>query len=149
MEKCLNTLINRHASLRTYFETTSDGPEQKILEDVTISLKMQHSENKTIEEIFNEFLKPFDLSKAPLLRVSLHALANHQYLLLLDMHHIICDGESIAIFVDELCKLYRGQALDPLSLDYTDYAVWEQNLISSEEYKKSEAFWLKQFEETA
>lgn len=147
LEKCLNTLINRHASLRTYFETTSDGPEQKILEDVTISLKMQHSENKTIEEIFNEFLKPFDLSKAPLLRVSLHALANHQYLLLLDMHHIICDGESIAIFVDELCKLYRGQALDPLSLDYTDYAVWEQNLISSEEYKKSEAFWLKQFEE--
>lgn len=147
LEKCLNTLIARHSALRTYFEVTSDGPKQKVLDSSFISLEVVHSESKTIDEIFKEFLKPFDLSKAPLFRVCLHALSNDQYILLLDMHHIICDGESVAIFTTELCKLYRGEKLEELSLAYTDYAVWEQELATSDHYKRSESYWIKQFEE--
>ncbi len=64
-----------------------------------------------------------------------------KYILLFDIHHTIGDGLSLSILLDELCKLYNREKLPSLSLDYVDYAEWEQNLDLAE----SKNFWINQF----
>ncbi|MCY9614637.1 condensation domain-containing protein, partial [Paenibacillus thiaminolyticus] len=62
-----------------------------------------------------------------------------------DMHHIISDGTSISILVDEFAKLYAGAALEPLKLQYKDYAVWQrEHYADSQAYEQLEAYWVEQ-----
>ena len=63
------------------------------------------------------------------------------------MHHIISDGTSLAIFVDELCKLYNGESLSELKITYKDFAVFEANCLASGKLQDAEKYWLNQFEE--
>lgn len=146
LEKCFNILINRHASLRTYFSFSNDNVVQKVVNHVDFKLDIIHSEDTSPNDVFSEFVKPFDLNNAPLFRACMHIFSDDKYILFIDMHHIICDGESISIFVDELCKLYNDESLPEKEIDYIDYAVWENNNINSNKYAKSEKYWLKQFE---
>lgn len=147
LEACLNTLISRHESLRTHFDIVDNNIVQKI--DDTVIIKLQLSKEtisyKKLHSRFKDFVKPFDLSKAPLFRVQLIKLNNHKVALFVDIHHIISDGASMHIFIDELCKLYNNQVLETASLSYKDFAVWERNALSSNEFNKLEQFWVNQF----
>ncbi|WP_044358115.1 condensation domain-containing protein, partial [Paenibacillus sp. E194] len=83
-------------------------------------------------------------SQAPLLRVQLTKLTDTQHLLLFDMHHIISDGTSMGILIEELTRLYAGDRLEPVSLHYKDYAVWlEENRHSPTDVQQKE-YWLQQ-----
>ncbi|MFW5438909.1 non-ribosomal peptide synthetase, partial [Paenibacillus apiarius] len=89
---------------------------------------------------------PFDLDEAPLLRTTVVRLGEARHLLLFDMHHIVSDGTSISILVDEFVKLYAGEALEPLQLQYKDYAVWQrEHYADSRAYEQLEAYWMDQF----
>lgn len=147
LEECFEILINRHSALRTYFDIENGEVVQKVVHHLDFKLDVIHSEEKNINEVFANFVKPFDLSKAPLFRACIHVLANNKCVLFIDMHHIICDGESIAIFVQELCKLYNGESLSENHLEYVDYSVWEQEQLNTDTYKQSESYWLKQFKD--
>ena len=92
------------------------------------------------------FIRPFDLTQAPLLRVEVLQLAEEKHLLLLDMPHIISDGVSMGVLVEEFTQLYAGKALPALRIQYKDYAVWEQERQGSEAMKANEAYWLEQFD---
>ena len=146
LEKCFNILLNRHCAFRTYFALDGEQVVQKILPKVEFKLEVINMDEKNLESIFESFVKPFDLSKAPLFRAKLYNFADGSSALFIDMHHIICDGESVGIFVDELCKLYNGKKLDANDLDYVDFAVWEDKNINSERYARSKKFWLKQLD---
>lgn len=146
LEKCFNILLNRHCAFRTYFTLNGDEVVQKILPKIDFKLEVTNLDTKNLENIFESFVKPFDLSKAPLFRAKLYNFKDFTSALFIDMHHIICDGESVGIFVDELCALYNGKELSPNTLDYTDYAVWENKNIESNYYDRSKKFWLKQLE---
>lgn len=146
LEKCFNILINRHSALRTYFSFDNDNVVQKVLDHVDFKLNVIHSENQSTEDVFAEFVKPFSLDTAPLFRANMHIFSDNKYILFIDMHHIICDGESVSIFINELCKLYNGEELEKNELDYIDYSVWENNNTNSKQYIESENYWLKQFD---
>ncbi|MCY9513874.1 condensation domain-containing protein, partial [Paenibacillus apiarius] len=89
---------------------------------------------------------PFDLDEAPLLRTTVVRLGEARHLLLFDMHHIVSDGTSISILVDEFVKLYAGEALEPMQLQYKDYAVWQrEHYADSRAYEQLEAYWMDQF----
>ena len=99
LEKCINTLINRHESLRTYFEIVNENVVQKILNNYTFKLEI--IENASFDDkdvLFKDFLKPFDLSIAPLFRAKFIKFTNGKSMLFVDMHHIIADGTSLSIF---------------------------------------------------
>lgn len=147
LENSLNALVARHESLRTYFEVVDNNIVQKINDNIKIKLEISKEtvSYKKLQTRFKDFVKPFDLSKAPLFRVKLLKLNNHKVALLVDIHHIISDGESLHIFVNELCKLYNEQTLDKLSISYKDFATWESNQFTSGKFKVSEDFWLNQF----
>lgn len=149
MEKltsCFKTLINRHASLRTYFELIDGEVFQKIASHVDFTITEVSEEHASIDDVVTNFVKSFDLAKAPLFRVSLVTL-DKQILLLFDMHHIISDGLSLSILTTELSKLYNGEELPSLSMQYVDYAEWEHHHREEHSWQESKDFWMKQFKE--
>jgi len=98
-----------------------------------------------IEKPNHSFIHPFDLSQAPLLRVGLEG-KEHKYILMLDTHHIISDGTSMGLVVKEFMQLYKRETLSPLTLQYKDYATWQNIEKDSQRLKSQETYWLKQLE---
>lgn len=148
LENCLNDLIRKHSSLRTYFTVENGDVVQKIEEKIDFHLEVEKQKAKSNQDLFTEFIKPFDMTKPPLFRAKLVILDDNSCLLLLDMHHIISDGASVEIFVKELCNSYNGIVTPKEKIDYKDFAVWEQEQKNSETYKESKKFWVSQFQDS-
>lgn len=145
LKTCFKTLFERHESLRTYFEIKNDAIVQKIAPNINFKLEIQNSISSNTDYLLKQFIKPFNLAKAPLFRATLVVQNNEKATLLLDMHHSISDGTSISILLEELSKLYNGGALENNSITYTDFSEWEKIHFASSEFKESEKFWLDQF----
>ena len=141
IEETFRKLTKRHESLRTYFETIKGEIVQKIQSDYEFKLE-QRDEN--IEKAVKSFIRPFELEKAPLFRIELLEDKEKVYLLV-DMHHIISDGVSMSIIINEFAQLYNGKKLEDLKLQYKDFAVWQNNFLKSEEMKKQEEYWVNKF----
>ncbi|MCK4764576.1 MAG: amino acid adenylation domain-containing protein, partial [Candidatus Aminicenantes bacterium] len=161
-------LIERHESLRTSFVVVDEQPVQKIHSPEEIEFKIEgaappadkpllstdsHRTNmsytsypsRIIHDPVSRFVRPFDLSKAPLLRVGLVELDEAKNILLVDMHHIISDGFSLAILIKEFVSLFKGETLPPLPVQYKDYSQWLHNRQQQETAQQQETFWLKEF----
>ncbi len=144
LNKCFEKLIERHSSLRTYFEEIDGEIYQKVMPNLSFKLDEIIEKDKSIDEIMKDFVRPFDLAKAPLFRASF-VTQNNKYMLLFDIHHIICDGASLDIFTNELSSLYNGENLSSLSFDYIDYAEWEFKMLANNKYNHQKEFWLSEF----
>jgi len=144
LEAVFGKLIERHESLRSSFELIEEDVVQKIHKEAELEIEYKEA-REDVEEILRSFIRPFDLSKAPLLRVGLIRLHPEKHILMYDMHHIISDGTSMGILVKEFAGLYEGKALPELRLQYKDYAAWQNGMISSEVMRKQEEHWLKTF----
>ncbi|MEE4564544.1 amino acid adenylation domain-containing protein [Paenibacillus polymyxa] len=151
LKMAFTTLIHRHEALRTSFSWINGEPVQSVHDEVEFELKI-HSltskediEEQQIETVLSEFVQPFDLSRAPLLRGELIPLTENQNMLLVDLHHIISDGVSMSIIMDEFVKSYDGQALPPLSVQYKDYASWHNEQVNHGFIKDQESYWLDIF----
>jgi len=139
-------LLERHEALRTSFELIGEEVVQKVHKEAELNVEHKEAREEDIEETVRSFIRPFDLSKAPLLKVGLVKLCPEKHILMFDMHHIISDGTSMGILVKEIMALYEGQKLLPLRLQYKDYAVWQNSMLNSGTMKKQEEHWLKTFE---
>ncbi|MCR4435862.1 MAG: amino acid adenylation domain-containing protein [Clostridiales bacterium] len=141
-ENAFAELIKRHEAFRTSFKMVDGKPVQKISDRVDFNIDFMESDETAVKEIIETFIRPFDLSKAPLLRVKLVKLAENRHILLLDLHHIICDGASMEILLHDLDKLYAGESLPALRIQYKDYCAWQNGLYHSDYIKKQEENWL-------
>ncbi|UCH94750.1 MAG: hypothetical protein JSV88_31440, partial [Candidatus Aminicenantes bacterium] len=92
-----------------------------------------------------DFIRPFDLFQPPLLRVGLIKMEQNRHILMVDIHHIISDGLSQGILVQEFMKLYCGEELPPLRIQYKDYCQWLNSEKQKERLKNQESYWLKEF----
>lgn len=79
--------------------------------------------------MIQERIRPFDLSRGPLLRFSLFKLEAEIHVLFMDVHHIIWDGVSSVVFLQELLDTYMGAELPAMRLQYSDYAEWQQTYM--------------------
>lgn len=149
LELAFNKLINRQPSLRTSFSIENEQVVQKINNNINFKLELDSNiiNNTQLKSTFSNFVKPFDLSEAPLFRAKLFKMDNGKSLLAIDMHHIISDGTSLSVLVNDVCKLYNNEELDELKIDYKDYTVWENNRIDNGDFKEAEDFWLNQFKD--
>ncbi len=146
--KTFTLLIQRHESFRTSFLMVAEEPVQRIFDTVSFAIEISvaaplMSSAKTPEALINAFIRPFNLSQAPLLRVGVVPLAEDSHLLLVDMHHIISDGTSMGVLIKEFMDLYESRPLPQLRLHYKDYAVWTTQ--RKDELSRQEAYWLKEF----
>ena len=118
LERSVNEIIKRHESLRTTFAVHDGEPLQRIHPGLTITLKVTALDHLTGEEredrlqalASEESVKAFDLSRLPLIRVSVFKLADAEHVLIINLHHIVADGLSIGLLLDELDAFYRAFA---------------------------------------
>jgi amino acid adenylation domain-containing protein len=102
--------------------------------------------SSVICRLSSEFFRPFDLTQAPLLQLGLIKISGNQYILMFRMHHIISDGTSMTILLQEFMTIYSGRRLQPLRLQYKDFAQWQFNRLFTGRLKQQEAYWLKRFQ---
>ncbi|MCD8926411.1 condensation domain-containing protein, partial [Staphylococcus epidermidis] len=97
--------------------------------------------SSSYEELIGEFVRPFDLSEPSLIRVKLVKRDTNHYLLLVDMHHIISDGLSINLLMNDFTQYYQNKSIPPLYRQYKDYSEWMKN----RNLDNQRAYWLNQF----
>lgn len=154
-ERCLTALIERHETLRTAFRQKDGAVVQWIASPSPSSLSfvdLRRFSSNEREERFSrltatESARPFDLTRAPLLRATLYRLGPADDRLLLVMHHIVCDAWSVEILVREFAELYsafdagRRPALTPLTVQYADWAQWQRGRLDAGLLDTQLAYW--------
>ncbi len=145
-EEIFNNIIKRNEALRTSFFSVRGEVVQKI--DDKVDFKVAHSKSSEAEakERVKDLVKPFDLSRGPLLRLGIIHIREEIYFIFFDMHHIISDGSSIEILINDFVRLYKGRDLVPLPIQYKDYAAWQNKRFNEETFKAQERYWLKKLE---
>lgn len=144
LEETFKKLIHRHESLRTSFVAIDEQVMQKIDDDVEFAIQVHQVSKDELHEVVNGLIQPFDLSKAPLLRASLVQYEGGN-IFVMDMHHIIADGVSMNILVKDFFQLLAGNELPELSIQYKDFAVWQNEFTHSDLFKRQEKYWLETF----
>jgi len=154
-ERALQRVIDRHECLRTRFVSVDGQPMQVIAADATFAMtchdlrECEHRDDASRALSTALFSKPFDLGVDLPLRVQLVHLEEGVWELHLVMHHIVSDGWSIGILIDELSRYYTADVrsepdpLPPLPIQYVDYAHWQQQWLSHGQLAKQSAFWKK------
>ena len=145
LHQTFEKLIQRHESLRTYFQQYDEQVVQFISKEVELNIEQYTAEEEQISSVIHKFIKPFDLSDNSLIRVGLIKINPTNHILMVDMHHIISDGISMDIMVNEFMALYNDEKLPAVDLQYKDYAEWQQSEDQQEKIKQQKEFWLNEF----
>ncbi len=157
-ETAFDLIIRRHEILRTVFADKGSGPLQHIHEN--FNFKILHTDLTSFsadeagllikKKIDEDAQKPFDLAQDLMLRVSYIKLNDNSGILILNMHHIASDGWSIGILVNEFVSFYttiyksEDLHLEPLAIQYADYAHWQNHWLKGKELEKQLNYWEKQ-----
>lgn len=161
LEQTFSEIVRRHEALRTTFKVLNGQPVQAIAPNLSIPLSVVDlrqfpecdRELQAQQLLAAEFERPFDLSSGPLLRVMLFELSETEHILLLNMHHIICDDWSIGVLIRELGTLYTAftnvtynvfTSLPELPLQYPDFAEWQREWLQGEVLENQLAYWRQQ-----
>ncbi|MFS2001981.1 amino acid adenylation domain-containing protein [Duganella sp. CT11-25] len=155
LRAALTRIVARHEVLRTRFVEQAGQPAQQIDAPAAFALAVSdlralagHEQASAVERYsVDEASAPFDLARGPLIRGQLLRLAEEEHVLLLTQHHIVSDGWSVGLLVEEVRTLYtafsQGQAdpLPPLAVQYADYAQWQRGWLQGELLERQLAFW--------
>ena len=154
----LQEIVHRHETLRTSFRNVNGEPEQYIAATLEMPLEVTDLSSLTdaereprVADLVTEWAcRPFDLERGPLVRAHLLRLGEEEHVLLFSMHHIVGDLWSIGVLVNEWATLYEafsaGQPspLEPLPVQYADYAIWQREWLSSDVLEAQLDYWRKQ-----
>lgn len=157
LQQSLQLLTVRHESLRTTFRTVAGELMQVVHPHSSASLTVVDGTSLLATEqwqqrLVREAQKPFDLAQDPLLRVTLLQLTPTEHILLLVMHHIISDGWSLDILVQELATVYeaiasrRTPVLPDLPIQYADFAIWQRDWLEQGERQRQLQYWQQQLQ---
>jgi acyl-CoA synthetase (AMP-forming)/AMP-acid ligase II/acyl carrier protein len=156
LEQSLNEIIKRHESLRSSFPARDGRPIQIIHESLEIKLSILQNCGSDIQNvILQETQQPFYLSQLPLLRAKLIHQKEDEHLLLISIHHIIADGWSIGILIQELATIYaafsvgKPSPLPELSIQYADYAYWQRQWLQTDVLQPQLTYWKQQLSNSA
>ena len=158
LQQAFDELVNRHEGLRVRFERREGKPVQVISPPQPVAIQIEdlsgaasgNRESRLQQVLREKALAPFDLARGPLLRVVLIKLAEQESVLLISLHHIVCDGWSMGVVLRELGILYGAFAqgysspLEPLEVQYADYAVWQREWLQGAVLEKQLAYWKTQ-----
>ncbi|MFI9272171.1 non-ribosomal peptide synthase/polyketide synthase [Kitasatospora sp. NPDC052896] len=149
LARALAAVVARHQALRTTFDETDGRLVQTVRPAEPVALPIRDlSAPETLDATLSkEYSRPFDLRQGPLLRALLVRESDNSHVLLLTAHHIVTDGWSMGVLLDELCTAYdalaRGAApeLPPVATQYPDFAVWQREQLSGARLEKHLAYW--------
>ncbi|MBR2569466.1 MAG: non-ribosomal peptide synthetase, partial [Paenibacillus sp.] len=142
LNEALNQLCKRHELLRTHFVHIKDKFLQVIEDEVHFELEYGEDTLEHVQDCFQQFIRPFDLSQAPLMRAKIVQVERNESVLMLDIHHIIFDDGSTAVLLNELSELYNGGLLPELRVQYKDFSAWH----NAKDWTVQEQYWLREHE---
>ncbi|SDG06453.1 amino acid adenylation domain-containing protein [Lentzea fradiae] len=139
----------RHEVLRTVFLDLDGDPRQVILPEPQFSLVVTHADVTdrdayAVSRAAEAAREPFDLADGPLLRAELVVFDPTDSLLLISMHHIVCDGWSTQLLFSELSTVYSGQHLGPAPAQYLDFSRWQAEWLDGQESAEQLGYWTRQ-----
>lgn len=143
LQSCLKKLITRYDVLKASFFQEDSSAFMKIHTEISFelnTLKTDFSSPGFVESL----IKPFDLKEPGLFRVCL--VKNEKHFLFFDFHHIIMDGVSVSLFIEELIQLYQGDQLEQPSAQYSDFVRWSENRKKSENLAIQRQYWMNELE---
>ncbi|MGW7819955.1 non-ribosomal peptide synthase/polyketide synthase [Streptomyces puniciscabiei] len=149
LQAALTTVVARHEALRTTFDEDGGRPVQTVHPAGAVPLTVLEPDDVDAA-LLQEYARPFDLSQGPLLRACLLREPAASHVLLLTAHHIVTDGWSMGIVLDELCTAYdalaRGAApaLPAVPVQYPDFAAWQREQLSGLRLERHLAYWRDQ-----
>jgi thioesterase domain-containing protein/acyl carrier protein len=158
LEQSLKTLIARHEPLRTTFAAVDNQPMQVVHESPELPLSVidlsqvveGDRSSLAMQQVKEEAQRLFDLTQDQLFRVQLIKLADEEYILSLTVHHIVFDGWSEGILLQELSNFYTAYvsgttpSVSPLSIQYADFSVWQRQWLQGELLEALQRYWQKQ-----
>jgi amino acid adenylation domain-containing protein len=159
LQRALDAVVARHAGLRTSIVAFDGVPEQEVAEGGVVVIERielpevadRDESTRQAESIAADRARqPFNLAAGPLIRATLIRTGPDRHLFLLVMHHVITDGTSMRIVMEELSAGYRAEltgvpaSLPPLWMSYGDYAVWQHDWMSGEELERQLSYWREQ-----
>lgn len=158
LQRAFETLIQRHEILRTCFPASADQPRQKILPTAQCDFTVEttdlsgavdpQAELRSLQ--MRELLAPMDLATGPLFRARLVRLSSFRHVCICTMHHIVTDGWSIEVLLEEFGQLYRAfcrsgdDPLPPLEFQFRDYTAWLNRLLAGPDGQRMKQYWLEQ-----
>ena len=150
-QRSLNEIVCRHEILRTTFDFRNGEPVQVISECLDVRAVVidvrEAGEAGWKERAIEDARRPFNLAQGPLVRVALFRLAEEDHVVLITMHHIICDGWSMGVLFRELATLYSSAVrrvpayLSDLPVQYADYALWQRERLDSGKLDSQIDYW--------
>ncbi|WP_409976300.1 amino acid adenylation domain-containing protein, partial [Xanthomonas graminis] len=154
LRQALDRIVARHESLRTRIALHQDDPVQ-IIDSATIGLRLREHDLSGHPEPETELLRlaeqetrtPFDLAHDSLVRGQLLRLGEQEHVLLFTLHHLVADGWSMGVLVQELGALYaafvqgRPDPLPPLPIQYADYSLWQRRWLDGPLLQRQLDFW--------
>ena len=160
LEKSIHALICRHEVLRTYFPAVDGQPTQVIASDIDFTLPIidlrhfadEQRESEALRLATEEAHRPFDLEHGPILRLILLHLRDNEYLLVWNMHCMICDGASSDVFYRDLTALYsafvdgKPSPLPDLPVQYVDFAHWQRQWLREEVLESQINYWKRKLD---
>jgi amino acid adenylation domain-containing protein/non-ribosomal peptide synthase protein (TIGR01720 family) len=158
LEQSINAVIHRHEVLRTSFLTVEGKPQIVISPSLEFNLPIIDISEVPNSQVYGyikqliqqESRHPFDLKTSPLLRVKILKIAETDHIILMTLHHIISDEQSVIILIREVAKLYEtfshGQPspLAPLPIQYVDFAAWQRQYLEGELLENQLGYWRQQ-----
>ncbi len=161
LKQAFNTIVQRHEALRTNFVEVNGQPiaiarsvAPKAIASPQIDVPLpivdlQHlpaTERQSAAQNIatQDAQRPFNLAKELLLRVKLLQLDPNEYVLLLNLHHIVADGWSLGVLIREIGLLYTNQPLPPLAIQYADFAFWQRKYLQGEVLESQLSYWKAQ-----
>lgn len=162
LQSALNRVVQRHEVLRSAFRIENDQPVQVPLADIELVMPsidlsaqgVEEQERAVAAAVREQALTPFELDRGEaLMRARLYALSDRHHVFILTLHHIIADGWSMGILVQELAHLYArlsaglsedvADDLPPLPIQYADYASWERSRMTGALLERQRDYWLQ------
>ncbi|TBV09264.1 non-ribosomal peptide synthetase [Phytopseudomonas dryadis] len=155
LQAAFDGLVARHETLRSLFGEQDGQVRQRIVEPFAVAIAPHDlsavpaaaREQQVRQRADAEALAPFDLAQGPLLRVQLLKLAEQEHVLLLTLHHIVADGWSYNVLIDEFIRLYDAACdgseaqLQALPIQYRDYALWQRSWLEAGEQERQLDYW--------
>ena len=132
LETVFSRLINRHESLRTSFHLLQNTPVQKVHDRVEFGIRRLSFDanwENGLSDLAGRFRQPFELTHAPLFRAALAEAGDNSHILLIDMHHIVSDGVSMAVITREFMEIYAGEEPEPLNIHYKGFFTVAEPLV--------------------
>lgn len=154
LRRALQILVDRHPSLRTKFIMRDAGPIQQVQEQVEVDFDERDASALTLDElnevVVEEAHRPFDIEHGPVFRACMFTRSKSEHVLLLAAHHLVIDGWSFWVLLDELREIYTAeknhiaQSLAPLTFEYAHYVRWQSEMLAGPAGERLWNYWQKE-----